>query len=58
MQNIGFYVTTPIMLVVSMRMMGIKSAKTIVFATVVMMLFVFLLFTVALGIPLPEGILR
>lgn len=58
MQNIGFYVTTPIMLVVSMRIMGIKSVKTIVFATIAMMLFVFLLFTVALGIPLPEGILR
>lgn len=58
MQNIGFYVTTPIMLVVYMRIMGIKSVKTILIATVAMMLFVFLLFTFALGIPLPEGILR
>ncbi len=58
MQTVGFYVTTPIMLVLYMRWMGVRRVKTILIATVSMMLFVFLLFTFSLGIPLPQGLLR
>ena len=58
MKLVGFYVTTTIALVLSMRMMGIKSFKVIVIATCLMMLFVFFLFSFSLGIPLPQGFLR
>lgn len=57
MPLIGFYLTTPFMLVGYMRLLGIKSWKTIVIVAVVVLLFIFCLFTLGLGIPLPEGIL-
>lgn len=57
MKTVGFYVTTPFMLILYMRLMGIKSWRTIVISTLVVMIFVFGLFTFALDIPLPQGLL-
>lgn len=58
MVHVGFYVTTPFMLILYMRVLGIKSWKTTLLVTVIVMLFIFGLFSFALGIPLPEGFLR
>lgn len=57
MKTVGFYVTTPFMLIIYMRLMGVKSWRTTIISTLVVMLFVFGLFTFALDIPLPEGFL-
>lgn len=58
MPKVGFYVTTLAMLIVYMRVLGIRSWKTILIVTVIVMLFIFGLFTLGLNIPLPTGILR
>lgn len=57
MKTVGFYATTPFMLILYMRVMGIKSWRTTVITTLVVMVFVFGLFTFALDIPLPQGLL-
>lgn len=54
---IGFYISTPIMLVCYMFFMGIKNIKTILVTTAVVMIFVYCLFTMQLGVPLPAGII-
>ena len=54
---IGFYISTPIMLVGYMWFMGIRNKKTILVTTVIVMAFVYCLFTLQLGVPLPKGIL-
>ncbi|MBR1919219.1 MAG: tripartite tricarboxylate transporter TctB family protein [Spirochaetales bacterium] len=58
MVNVGFYVTTPFMLILYMRLLGIRSWRTVLLVTVIVMLFIFGLFSFALDIPLPEGFLR
>ena len=55
--TIGFYIATPVMLVGYMYLMGIRKIKPILITTVVMMLFVYCLFTLQLNVPLPAGIL-
>lgn len=55
--HIGFYIATPVMLVAYMYLMGIRKIKTILIATVIVMAFVYCLFTLQLGVPLPAGIL-
>ena len=54
---IGFYISTPAMLVIYMYFMGIRNIKTILITTAVVMAFVYCLFTLQLGVPLPAGIL-
>lgn len=54
---IGFYIATPAMLVCYMFLMGIRNIKTILITTAVVMVFVYILFTLQLGVPLPAGIL-
>ena len=55
--NIGFYIATPIMLVCYMWFMGIRKIRTILITTVIVMAFVYILFTMQLKVPLPKGIL-
>lgn len=55
--HIGFYISTPVMLVCYMFFMGIRNIKTILITTAVVMAFVYCLFTLQLGVPLPAGIL-
>ena len=54
---IGFYISTPAMLVIYMYFMGIRNIKTILITTAVVMAFVYCLFTLQLCVPLPAGIL-
>lgn len=54
---IGFYISTPIMLIGYMYLLGIRNTKTIVITTVVLMIFIYCLFTMQLGVPLPSGVL-
>lgn len=55
--HIGFYIATPVMLVLYMYLMGIRKIKTILIATAIVMAFVYCLFSLQLGVPLPAGIL-
>ena len=55
--TVGFYIATPIMLVGYMYLMGIRKVKPILVTTVIIMLFVYCLFTLQLNVPLPAGIL-
>ncbi|RGX53625.1 MULTISPECIES: tripartite tricarboxylate transporter TctB family protein [Anaerotruncus] len=54
---VGFYVTTLVIVVASMLHMGIRSVKTIALVTVILLAFLFWLFTIQLGIHMPQGIL-
>lgn len=54
---IGFYVTTLIITVVLMRYMGIRSWKTIVLVTGILLTFLYVLFTMQLNVPMPDGLL-
>lgn len=56
--HIGFYIATPVMLVCYMYFMGIRNKKTILITTAVVMVFVYCLFTMQLGVPLPAGLLK
>lgn len=54
---LGFYISTPVMLVSYMFLLGIRSLKTIAIATALVMIFIYCLFTMQLGVPLPAGLL-
>ena len=54
---IGFYVTTTVLLVVYMYIMGIRQPKALAITTVVVMVLIYLVFTTALKVRLPKGIL-
>lgn len=54
--TVGFYIATPVMLVGYMYLMGIRKVKPILVTTVIIMAFVYCLFTLQLNVPLPAGI--
>ena len=54
---IGFYVTTFVVTVVLMLYMGIRSMKTMILVVVVLLAFLYGLFTMQLKVPMPQGIL-
>lgn len=54
---IGFYVTTFVITVALMLYMGIRSAKTMALVAVVLLVFLYGLFTMQLKVPMPQGIL-
>lgn len=54
---IGFYVSTLAMVVGYMLYMGIRSVKTIAMVTGILLVFLYWLFTIQLGVPMPRGIL-
>ena len=54
---IGFYVTTFGITVALMAYMGIRSVKTMALVTVVLLVFLYGLFTMQLKVPMPHGIL-
>ena len=54
---LGFYSATVLFLIVFMRYMNIRSIKTIALTEVVLVGFIYLLFSVALNVRLPQGLL-
>ncbi len=54
---IGFYVTTLVVTVALMLYMGIRSVKTVVLTVAVLMVFLYGLFTMQLGVPMPHALL-
>lgn len=54
---IGFYVTTFVITIVLMLYMGIRSVKTMALVAVVLLAFLYGLFTMQLKVPMPRGIL-
>lgn len=53
----GYYIATPIYLIFSMRALGQKNNKMIILSTLVVMVFVYLFFDLALDMKIPTGIL-
>ncbi|MGE4354400.1 MAG: tripartite tricarboxylate transporter TctB family protein [Oscillospiraceae bacterium] len=54
---IGFYVTTLIIITAYMYYMNIRSAKTIAITAGIMIVFLYLLFTVGLSVTFPDALL-
>lgn len=54
---IGFYATTLVITVAMMVYMGIRSIKTLALVTVILLAFLYWLFTFQLGVPMPYGFL-
>ncbi len=54
---LGFYSATVLMMVVYMYHLGMRSARTIVLVTAIVTILVYLIFSLQLEVPLPEGIL-
>jgi len=54
---IGFYVTTLPVLILYMRLLGIRSLKPLLITAAAVMALLYLVFSVGLHVPLPRGIL-
>jgi putative tricarboxylic transport membrane protein len=57
MSSIGFYLTTFVYLPVMIWLLGVRKIKVIVFSTVFVLIFIYLVFSAFLKVPIPEGIL-
>lgn len=57
LQYIGFYVTTLAVVIIAMTYMGIRSVKVIALVNVILLAFLYWLFTIQLSVPMPRGIL-
>jgi putative tricarboxylic transport membrane protein len=57
MSSIGFYLTTFIYLPVMIWLLGVRKIKVIAFSTVFVLIFIYLVFSAFLKVPIPEGIL-
>lgn len=54
---VGFYTTTLVITLALMVYMGIRSIKTLALVTVILLVFLYALFTMQLGVPMPYGFL-
>lgn len=54
---LGFYVASAVFMVAFMLFLGARTPKSIAVAIIAMLLFIYILFTVQLRVPLPRGIL-
>lgn len=54
---VGFYTTTLVVTLALMLFMGVRSVKTLALVTVILLVFLYVLFTMQLGVPMPYGFL-
>lgn len=54
---VGYYISTPIYLVLSMRALGQKSYKIMIISTLLVSVFIYVFFDLALEMKIPQGIL-
>jgi putative tricarboxylic transport membrane protein len=57
MSSIGFYLTTLVYLPVMIWLLGVRKIKVVAFSTVFVLIFIYLVFSAFLKVPIPEGIL-
>jgi hypothetical protein len=54
---VGYYIATPFYLVLSMRALGQKNYKIMILSTIMVSLFIYVFFDLALDMKIPQGIL-
>ena len=54
---LGFYATTLILIPFYMWILGIRAPKLLVIVTVVVLVLIYIVFTMGLKVPLPKGVL-
>jgi putative tricarboxylic transport membrane protein len=57
MSSVGFYLTTFIYLPVMIWLLGVRKIKVVVLSTFFVLIFIYLVFSAFLKVPIPEGIL-
>ncbi|OPL08532.1 MAG: hypothetical protein AVO33_09880 [delta proteobacterium ML8_F1] len=54
---VGYYLATPIYLILSMRALGQKNYKIMIISAIVVSLFIYVFFDLSLDMKIPEGVL-
>ena len=54
---VGFYLSTPVYLYITMWLLGQRSQKPLILVSILAPVFVFVLFDVVFGMPIPQGYL-